>query len=83
MEDRWAELPDARKAPIDASLALLDSLHQRWATVLRDLGDADWKRTFRHPDLGSMTLEKTLALYSWHGRHHVAHVTSLRERNGW
>lgn len=83
MEDRWAELPDARKAPIDASLALLDSLHQRWTTVLRNLGDADWKRTFRHPELGSMTLERTLALYSWHGRHHVAHVTSLREKMGW
>lgn len=81
-EDRWAELPDS-KAPIESSLALLESLHQRWTTVLRNLSDADWKRTFRHPELGSMPLEKNLALYSWHGRHHVAHVTSLRERNGW
>lgn len=83
MEDRWAELPEAKQAAIDVSLALLDSLHQRWMLVLRGLTDADWQRTFRHPELGPMTLEKTLALYSWHGRHHVAHVTSLRERMRW
>ena len=83
MEDRWAELPDARQSPIEVSLALLDSLHQRWTTVLRNLSDADWKRTFRHPALGQMTLERTLALYSWHGRHHTAHVTNLREKMGW
>jgi len=82
MEDRWAELPDSRQ-PIENSLAMLESLHRRWMVVLRNLSDADWKRTFRHPELGAMTLEKTLALYSWHGRHHVAHVTSLRERLGW
>ena len=83
MEDRWAELPESRQAPIDVSLALLDSLHQRWTLVLRNIADSDWKRTFRHPEMGPMTLEKTLALYSWHGRHHVAHVTSLREKMGW
>lgn len=83
MEDRWAELPEAKSAPIEVSLALLDSLHQRWMLVLRNLTDADWKRTFRHPELGLLSLEKTLALYSWHGRHHVEHVTSLREKMGW
>jgi uncharacterized damage-inducible protein DinB len=83
MEDRWAELSEARSAPIEVSLALLDSLHRRWMLMLRSLTDADWKRTFRHPELGPMTLEKTLALYSWHGRHHVAHVTKLREKMGW
>jgi uncharacterized damage-inducible protein DinB len=82
MEDRWAELPDSRQ-PIENSLAMLDSLHRRWTILLRSLSDADWKRTFRHPELGPMTLEKTLALYSWHGRHHVAHVTSLRQHMGW
>jgi hypothetical protein len=51
--------------------------------LLRSLTPDEWKRTFRHPDLGPMTLEKTLALYAWHGRHHVAHVTALREREGW
>jgi uncharacterized damage-inducible protein DinB len=83
MEDRWAELPESKQAPIDVSLALLDSLHQRWTIVLRNIPDADWKRTFRHPEMGLLSLEKTLALYAWHGRHHVAHVTTLREKMGW
>lgn len=83
MEDRWAELPEARSAPIEVSLALLDSLHRRWTLVLRNLTDVDWKRNFRHPDLGLMSLEKTLALYAWHGRHHVAHVSELRKRMTW
>jgi len=82
MEDRWALLPDS-KAPVDDALVLLDLLHKRWLTVLRNMSDADWKRTFRHPDLGPMPLEKSLALYAWHGRHHAAHVTSLREHKGW
>jgi uncharacterized damage-inducible protein DinB len=83
MEDRWAELPESKQAPIEVSLVLLDSLHRRWTMVLRNIKDSDWRRTFRHPEMGPMTLEKTLALYSWHGRHHVAHVTTLREKMGW
>jgi len=51
--------------------------------LLRSLQPDDWKRAFRHPELGLVSLEKNLALYAWHGRHHVAHITSLRERNGW
>ena len=83
MEDRWAELREAKQAPVEVSLALLDSLHQRWVMSLRNLSETDWKRTFLHPDLGTVTLEKSLALYAWHGRHHVAHVAKLRERMGW
>jgi uncharacterized damage-inducible protein DinB len=79
-EDRWAELADTKETPIEVSLALLDSLHDRWVRLLRSLKAEDWKRTFRHPELGPMTLEKNLALYAWHGRHHVAHVTELRKR---
>jgi len=82
-EDRWAELQEAKTAPIELSLALLDSLHKRWVLMLRSMKSEDWKRTFRHPDLGVVSLEKNVALYSWHGRHHVAHITSLRERMGW
>jgi uncharacterized damage-inducible protein DinB len=82
-EDRWAELADTKSTPIEVSLTLLESLHERWVRLLRSLSQEDWKRTFRHPDLGAMTLEKTLALYAWHGRHHVAHVTELRNRNSW
>lgn len=82
-EDRWAELPDSKATPIEVSLTLLDSLHDRWVRLLRSLNKDEWKRTFRHPELGPMTLEKTLALYAWHGRHHVAHVTELRKRMSW
>jgi uncharacterized damage-inducible protein DinB len=83
MEDRWAELPEAKTAPIELSLSLLEDLHKRWMLMLRAIQPAEWKRTFRHPEIGPMTLEKNLALYAWHGRHHVAHVTALRERMGW
>jgi uncharacterized damage-inducible protein DinB len=82
-EDRWAELPDTEATPIGVSLTLLDSLHDRWLRLLRSLTPEQWKRTFRHPELGPMTLEKTLALYAWHGRHHVAHISELRKRMSW
>jgi uncharacterized damage-inducible protein DinB len=82
-EDRWAELADTKSTPVEVSLTLLESLHDRWVRLLQSLSTEDWKRTFRHPEMGAMTLEKTLALYAWHGPHHVAHVTALRERNGW
>jgi hypothetical protein len=82
-EARWAELPDSENVPVETSLVLLDSLHQRWVPLLRSIPAADWSRKFRHPELGVKTLDQTLALYAWHGKHHVAHITSLRERNGW
>ncbi|HXI44261.1 MAG TPA: bacillithiol transferase BstA [Bryobacteraceae bacterium] len=82
-EDRWAELADARTAPVELSLALLDALHKRWILLLRSLSAADCAKKFHHPELGEVTLEKNLALYAWHGRHHVAHINSLRERMGW
>ena len=83
MENLWAELPEAKSAPIEPSLVLLESLHKRWMLALRGIQPEEWKRNLRHPEMGLLSLEKTLALYSWHGRHHVAHVTSLRERMGW
>ena len=82
-EAAWAELADVKTVPVATSLALLEALHERWVAFLRSLGDADWARTFRHPELGVVPLEKNVALYAWHGRHHVAHVTALRERMGW
>ncbi|HYL45772.1 MAG TPA: putative metal-dependent hydrolase [Candidatus Limnocylindrales bacterium] len=82
-EARWAELADAKTAPIEPSLALLENLHKRWVVFLRSLAPEDWSRKFRHPELGTMSLEQNLALYAWHGRHHVAHVTTLRERQNW
>jgi uncharacterized damage-inducible protein DinB len=83
-ESQWAKLADATETPIETSLTLLETLHKRWDIVLRSLHDGDFRRTFRHPDhQGTLTLDWLLAMYSWHGRHHVAHVTSLRERMGW
>jgi len=79
----WAELADTKETPIEVSLALLTSLHDRLVRLLRSIKPGEWKRNFRHPELGVVSLEKNLALYAWHGKHHVAHVTALRERNGW
>jgi uncharacterized damage-inducible protein DinB len=82
-EELWAELPDSRATPIEVSLTLLDSLHERWIILLRALEEADFKRAFTHPEWGVVPLDKAIGLYAWHGRHHVAHVTSLRDRMGW
>ncbi len=82
-ESLWAEREDTRMAPIAVSTALLDALHQRWAILLKTLQPDEWARSFRHPELGLVSLDKSLALYAWHGRHHVAHITALRDRMGW
>jgi len=79
----WAELVDAKSAPIEVSLVLLDSLHQRWVMMLKAMKPEDYARKFRHPELGVLDLNQYLAQYAWHGRHHVAHVAGLRERMGW
>jgi hypothetical protein len=81
-EALWADLPDS-KMPPEPSLALLDNLHSRWVTLLQSLGETEWKRRMVHPSMGPMALEQVLALYAWHGRHHVAHITALRARQGW
>jgi hypothetical protein len=80
---RWAELPEATAGPVRLSLDLLANLHARWVACIRALPPASFERTFRHPELGVMSLNQQLALYAWHGRHHVAHITSLRTREGW
>ena len=82
-EKAWAELSDAKTAPVDASLTLLETLHQRWVLLLHSLRRGDLARKLNHPELGPVTLEKYLAMYAWHGRHHVAHITRLRERSAW
>jgi hypothetical protein len=82
-EAAWAETADVRETPIEVSLALLENLHKRWVVLLRSMSDADFSKQFRHPELGVVPLEKNLALYAWHGKHHVAHITSLRERKQW
>jgi uncharacterized damage-inducible protein DinB len=82
-EAAWATLDDVRATPIETSLSLLESLHDRWVRVLQAMSPADFERTINHPENGTMTLDQLLALYEWHGRHHVAHINNLRLRNGW
>jgi hypothetical protein len=82
-EVRWAETPDAKTPPIDVSLGLLDGLHVRWVLLMRAMSEAEWTRRLMHPERGLVTLDENLCMYSWHSRHHVAHITKLREREGW
>ena len=82
-EARWAELADAKSAPVAVSLALLEPLHDRWVRLLRSLTASDFARTFVHPEHGVRTLDWMLFLYAWHGRHHTAHITTLRKQKGW
>src|SRR5437868_11414108 len=79
-EDLWAELADTKDTAVEVSLALMETLHQRWTNLLRSIGEEEWRRTFRHPELGTVRLDTNVALYGWHGRHHVAHITGLRGR---
>ncbi len=84
IEDRWAELSDNQSTPLNVSLDLLGPLHARWGYLLRSMKEDDWKRGFRHPEYDKLVpLEKNLAIYAWHGKHHVAHITELRKRMGW
>jgi hypothetical protein len=82
-EDLWAKTADVQSTPPEISLALLEALHARFVPLLRSIKPGEWQRGFVHPEYGPMTLERILGIYSWHGRHHVAHVTELRKRMGW
>ena len=82
-EAAWATLKDSELTPVDVSLTLLESLHARWTVLLRSLKPEDFQRRFTHPDSGPHDLDWLLGLYSWHGDHHIAHITSLRERMSW
>jgi len=82
-ETAWAELADSVTTPVETSVVLLETLHTRWVNLLRSMSEADFHKTYRHPDYGARTLDQLLALYAWHGPHHVAHITELRKRMGW
>jgi uncharacterized damage-inducible protein DinB len=82
-EAKWAELADVGETPVEVSLSLLESLHNRWVRLLHSLTEEQFRRTFQHPDMGSVTLDLNLQLYAWHGRHHIAQVLSLLDREGW
>jgi hypothetical protein len=79
----WAEFPDAKSAPIEGSLAMLEALHPRWVSFLRALTPEQFQRTARHPEVGDITVDNLLEIYGWHCPHHEAHITRLRERKGW
>lgn len=82
-EADWAELADAKTAPVELSLMLLETLHARWVLLLRSFGDAEFARTIRHPEWGEVSVEELLAQYEWHCRHHVAHINRLKQREDW
>ncbi len=83
-EKAWAELSDARSAPVVWSLDLLDGLHARWTTLLAGLTPAEWQREMDHPEYPApAAIWNVAALYAWHGRHHTAHITGLRTQRGW
>jgi hypothetical protein len=82
-EAAWAKLHDAATAPVEWSLELVESLHARWVMLLQSLDEPQWQRGFHHPANGPNTVELTALIYAWHSRHHVAHITHLRAREGW
>ena len=82
-EAAWAMLSDVAGTPVETSLILLDSLHKRWAVLMRGISETDWKRKFVHPEMGTTALDTYLAMYAWHCGHHVAHIAELRRRMGW
>jgi uncharacterized damage-inducible protein DinB len=81
-EAAWAKLADSA-APVETSLALIDGMHSRWAGLLEAMSEDDFHLGFYHPVMGRQTLTRALAMYSWHGRHHTAHIATLRKRQGW
>ncbi len=83
LEPRWAETSDAREAPVELSLNLLTALHARWAILLNSFAPEDFARAYQHPRRGRVSLDEGIQLYAWHGRHHTAHITGLRDREGW
>jgi len=73
-ESQWAELPDAKTAPAEVSLVLIEALHRRWVMFLRALAGADFTRVYVHPQMGRVTLDEAVAMYAWHCRHHEGHI---------
>lgn len=81
-EAEWAKLADSR-LPVSVSLDLIEALHARWTALIESLTDAEFERGYVHPELGRQRLADVLPLYAWHSLHHSAHITRLRERQGW
>lgn len=82
-EKEWAKLHDYYQTPIEVSIILLEALHKRWVILLNSLDENDFRRKFKHPEWGLVSIDYVVSQYAWHGSHHVSHITSLRERMGW
>ncbi|MBS7531609.1 putative metal-dependent hydrolase [Hazenella sp. IB182353] len=82
-ENKWAALPDATGAPVSLSIHLLTSIHARWIYLIKSISAETLKGTYRNPEMGILTLAQNLELYAWHGKHHVAHITTLKKRMNW
>lgn len=82
-EKLWAELPDAKTAPVAGSLNILEALHRRWVSFLRALAPEEFGRPIHHPEWGDITVDILLEIYGWHCPHHERHITALRERRAW
>jgi uncharacterized damage-inducible protein DinB len=82
-EAAWAKLADSRKLPIAVSLSMIEALHVRWVVLLESLSEEDFQKGYNHPEHGKQALSTVLAMYAWHARHHTAHISGLRSRQGW
>jgi hypothetical protein len=82
-QEAWANLKDTFETPVEISLVLLEAVHKRWVTLLKSLNETDFKRKFRHPEIGLLNLDWIVDQYAWHGKHHIAQISSLKERMGW
>jgi hypothetical protein len=81
-EAAWSKLHDSA-APVEWSLELIEALHARWVMLLQSLTEEQWHRGYNHPEDGPVSVEYAALTYAWHSRHHVAHITHLRSRQGW
>jgi uncharacterized damage-inducible protein DinB len=84
IQSAWGDTADVTAVPVNLSITLLHSLHHRWYELLKTISDDQWGRTIYHPEQErKITLWELLLIYAWHGKHHAAHVTNLREQMGW
>jgi hypothetical protein len=84
LEERWAELADSKTMPVQPALNMLEGLHTRWVVLLKSMTSSDFEKTFIHPQSGRIfKLNQTLALYTWHCKHHLAHITTIKKSKNW
>jgi len=83
-EDKWSELADSVKMPIDSSIKILEGLHQRWSVLLSSLNDSDLKKQFRNPESDkTISIETAIGIYAWHCNHHLTHIINAKKQRYW